>query len=173
MFAEDEEFTRLWTKAQPAVAGFIRAAVGNRAESDDLLQDVAVVLLRKFQTYDRSQAFVGWAIGIARYEILAYHRRCSSDRLFFDNETLGQVAAAYERVSNDLGDMGEALKHCVEGTTGRSRQLLELRYVDELSVNDIARRLRLGLSAVKVALHRLRVALHKCVEERLSRGGPR
>ena len=108
MFDDNEEFTRLWTKAQPVVAGFIRAAAGNRPESDDLLQDVDVVVLRKFRTYDRSQPFVGWAIGIARYQILAYHRRCALDRLVFDSETSQQIAAAYQRVSNELGDMGEA-----------------------------------------------------------------
>ena len=166
----NEELTRLWTQAQPVVAAFLRAALGNRPEADDLLQDVAIALLRKFGTYDRGQPFVAWAIGMARYELLAHRRRRASSRLVFDDESLGLIAAAYQRVSPELGARGEALEHCVERTTGRARQLLELRYVADLGISDVARRLGLAEGAVKVALHRLREALRDCVERRLASG---
>ena len=47
-----EQFTRRWTEAQPIVAGYINAVVPDFQEAEDLLQDVAVILLRKFTEYD-------------------------------------------------------------------------------------------------------------------------
>ncbi len=42
-----EQFTRRWTEAQPIVAGYINAVVPDFQEAEDLLQDVAVILLRQ------------------------------------------------------------------------------------------------------------------------------
>ena len=70
-----EQFTRRWTEAQPIVAGYISAVVPDFQEAEDLLQDVAVILLRKFPEYDAQRPFVAWAIGIAKREVLVARRR--------------------------------------------------------------------------------------------------
>ena len=49
----------------------------------------------------------------------------------------------------------------------RSRELLNLRYVNDLSCSEIAAHKSATTNAVRVALHRLRTALHRCIEERL------
>lgn len=168
----NEELTRLWTRAQPVVAAFVRAALGGGGtEADDLLQDVAIALLRKFHAYDRALPFSAWAIGMARYEVLAHRRRRATDRLVFDEEAISAVAAAYERVGPELGARGEALEQCVARAREQDRKLLELRYVAGFDVTEIALRLGLGDSAVKVSLHRLRQRLRDCIEERLARRG--
>ena len=56
-----------WTLAQPAVSAFVQAMVPDRAERDDVLQEVAMAVLESFGSYDRSRPFVPWAIGIARH----------------------------------------------------------------------------------------------------------
>lgn len=69
---EAEELAALWTSAQPVVAAFIRVLVPRHDDSDELLQETAVVLVRRFQEYDRHRSFVGWAIGIAKMKVLTY-----------------------------------------------------------------------------------------------------
>jgi len=69
-----EQFTRRWTEAQPIVAGYINAVVADFQEAEDLLQNVAVILLRKFPEYDGQRPFVAWAIGIAKREVLMARR---------------------------------------------------------------------------------------------------
>ncbi len=50
MMDSHEHFTRLWTAAQPKVAGSLNARVSDfQEEVEDLLQEVAVVLLRTMQ----------------------------------------------------------------------------------------------------------------------------
>ena len=62
----DERFMRYWTRAQPVVAGYVSSMTPDVHEADDLLQDTAVVLLRKFGEYDPGRSFVAWALGIAK-----------------------------------------------------------------------------------------------------------
>ena len=59
-------FTRLFVAAQPGLHGFLMALVHDAHAADDLLQDLAERLWRKFDQYDPARPFIAWAIGFAR-----------------------------------------------------------------------------------------------------------
>ena len=60
-----QRMTIEWTRAQVSVGRFIRSFVRNRAEADDVLQEVALVIVDRFETWDSNRPFVAWALGIA------------------------------------------------------------------------------------------------------------
>ncbi|MFM8698066.1 MAG: sigma factor, partial [Phycisphaerales bacterium] len=64
-----------WTRAQPAVSAFVHALVHDRAERDDVLQDVAVAVLESQHRYDPARPFLAWALAIARNEVVDSLRR--------------------------------------------------------------------------------------------------
>ena len=70
-------------------------------------------------------------------------------------------------MNEDSSEIAEALGRCLKAVDMRSRELLNLRYVNDLSCAEIATRKSATTNAVRVALHRLRTALHRCIEERL------
>jgi RNA polymerase sigma-70 factor, ECF subfamily len=59
MSQEDPQvcFMRLWTTAQPAVAGYIRSLI-HGTDADDVLQETALALFRRFADYDPARPFV-------------------------------------------------------------------------------------------------------------------
>ena len=69
-----EQLAALWTDAQPMVAGFILSLVRDVHDSDDILQNVATIVVRKRAEYDQDQPFTRWAISIARLEVLKHRR---------------------------------------------------------------------------------------------------
>lgn len=82
MNARIAEMTRLWTIAMPLVSGFILSLVRNYQDRDDILQDTAVAILNSFEKYDKSKPFAGWAIGIARNQILLHFRKTNKRQSF-------------------------------------------------------------------------------------------
>ena len=52
-----------WTRAQPSVGRFIRSFVRDRGEAEDILQQVALVIVDRYDTYDPDRPFLGWALG--------------------------------------------------------------------------------------------------------------
>ena len=76
MLKEQEQlrFMRLWTAAQPAVSGYVRSLVRDRAVADEVLQETSLVLFRRFEEYDEQRPFVAWALGIARFQVLSLNR---------------------------------------------------------------------------------------------------
>jgi len=169
--AEMQRFAVRWTQAQPSVAAFITALVPDFHDAEDLLQRVAVTLVDKYDQYDPAQPFVGWAIGVARVEILRFRQECQRDRLIFDAETIEAVATAYEEINPDLGAINNALNYCMDKLTGRLREVFDLHYLREHAPAEVAEMLDVSLNSVFVSLHRARVSLRDCIQRRLKTTG--
>ena len=65
-----EEIAVLWTNAQPAVAAYVSSIVRKFQDADDILQQVAVAIVKNYDKYDKNRSFVALAIGFAKNEIL-------------------------------------------------------------------------------------------------------
>ena len=66
---KNEQLTVQWAQSQPLIAAFISSLVPDFHDADDILQNVAVVTVRKYEQFDPNRSFVAWAIGIAKNEI--------------------------------------------------------------------------------------------------------
>jgi len=162
-----EHFTRLWTEAQPIVAAYLSALVPDFQEAEDLLQDVAVILLRKFPEYTPDRPFIRWAIGIAKYEVLNARRRHARSRLTYQPDLLDRISEAYEELAPELERRAAALRECLQEIQGRAREILRLRYEQSLKPGAIAEQLSIASLSVRVALTRTRAALRACIDRKL------
>ena len=163
----NERFTFLWTGAQQVVASYIASLLRNGHETDDVLQEVALVLLRKFSEYDERRPFVAWALGVAKLEILAVRRRHARSLVSAQSDLLESVTAAYAELAPELDRRGLLLRDCLRSLEGRAAELIRLRYEESLKPGEIARRLGVAGTAVRMALSRTRAFLRDCVEKRL------
>lgn len=161
----------LWVQSQPAVSAFIRSSVRDGHAADDLLQQVAVITTREFESYDHSRPFTNWAIGIAKMQVLSYFRDQGRDRLHFDDDLLGVIADAHAEMKVKSGPRLDALESCLERVHAKSRQLIEMRYLRNLSLQQISNQSELTVNAVRSALHRIRNALARCITDKLGQGG--
>jgi RNA polymerase sigma-70 factor (ECF subfamily) len=60
---------------QSALYAFVKSRVSNQSDAEDVVQNVNRVLLNKEKDYDPNYPFKGWAIGIAKWQILAYYKK--------------------------------------------------------------------------------------------------
>src|SRR5690349_21755410 len=96
--ANIESTARAWALAQPLVAAFITSAVRNYADSQDVLQEVAVAVLGDGGATTHpptGSAFNAWALGIARHKIADHFRRKRRHPVMMDEALLDSVAAAF------------------------------------------------------------------------------
>jgi RNA polymerase sigma-70 factor (ECF subfamily) len=169
----NEEFMRHWTKTQPVIAGYIASIVSDIHEQEDVLQNVAVVLIGKFSEYDSRHSFVGWALGIAKREVLSRRRKHARDFLSYRPELVEAITEECEALSSELEQREKLLRECMGAVQGRSSQILKLRYESSLKTEQIASKLGLDGGAVRTALSRIREALQNCVSQRLRLAGSR
>lgn len=162
-----EQCAALWTAAQPTIAAFVRTLMPDFQQAEEVLQRVAIVMVRKFEEYDPARPFAAWAIGFAKNEVLYYRRQQANDKHLFDDELVERIAVTYEKLVEEVDPIREALGLCVEHLQGKSRRVIELRYARGHTSDEIARRMKLTPGAVRVLLHRVRQALRQCIERRV------
>jgi RNA polymerase sigma-70 factor, ECF subfamily len=161
-----EQFAALWTAAQPTISAFIRTLIPQYQQADEVLQRVAVTLVRKFDQYDPTRPFGAWAVGVAKYEVLYYRRERATDRHLFGDGLIEQIASRYELFVEEVDPIREALRRCIDELKGRSKRVIELRYRRGLRSNAIAEEMTLSSGAVRMLLCRVRESLRHCIERR-------
>ena len=164
MDEKTRQAARLWTLAQPAVSAFVTSVVRDFRDRDDVLQDVAVAVIESFGNYDPQRPFVAWAIGVARNQVGLYLRRRRRDRLVFDEATVECLASAFAEVGTQQDNQLDFLRECLKSLQGRTRQLCELRYQDDLKPAAIAEMIGMSANNVAKALQRVRDQLRECIK---------
>lgn len=167
-----KQLPALWAAAQPAVDNFIYSQILDFHQAQDILQHVAVIAFAKFGEYDASRPFIAWVIGIARNEVLKSRRQHARERHVFDSQLVEQIADAHVDLRDEFDPMREALRDCVRKVDDRGRQLLQLRYDQQLKPAQIGKRLDISTTSVLVSLHRVRAAIKRCIERRLAGDNP-
>jgi RNA polymerase sigma-70 factor, ECF subfamily len=169
--SDHERFTQVWTQAQPIVSSYINSVVPDFHEAQDVLQKVSIILLRKFSEYDSARPFVSWAIGIARFEILATRRSHARSFLTFRPEIVETISQAYAEMAPELDERTHALRDCIKQIQGHASEVLKLRYEKALSPKAIADIAGMTAGAVRVMLLRIRSSLKKCIDQKIAAQG--
>jgi RNA polymerase sigma-70 factor (ECF subfamily) len=164
---EQERFMRLWTESQQAVVNYIHATVRDPAAAKDLVQETALVLFRRFSEYDGQRPFLAWALGVAQFQVRGFHRDAARSLVCFDTELFDRFTELWAETAAAASERSSALEVCLERLPARPRQMLRLRYFEELNSEEIARRLGSKSAAVRVTLQRIREQLRACVEQQL------
>lgn len=164
---QQEQFTRLWTQAQSTVACFVHTSIRDRGQAEDVLQETAMTLLRKFADYDSSKAFLPWAMGVAKFAILGSRRDSARSCLVFDEALLERISNTFLEIAPALREEEAFLDLCLTKLAPVSRRMVRLRYYDLLDSREIARVLGKSEVAIRVGLLRIREQLRKCIESQL------
>ncbi|MEP4680246.1 MAG: sigma-70 family RNA polymerase sigma factor, partial [Rhodopirellula bahusiensis] len=126
--------------------------------------ETALAVLNSFDSYDSSQAFQGWAIGIARNQIGLYLRRRRRDRLVFSEETIANLQTVFDESSPP--DELDHLPTCIDQLAGRARKICDLRYQKGLKPAAISEQIGMTANSVAKALQRIREQLRECIEDK-------
>jgi RNA polymerase sigma-70 factor (ECF subfamily) len=162
------EFVQLLTKSQIGLLRYITVLVGNPDEASNILQETNLLLWEKIAEFELGTNFEAWATKIAYWQVKAYVRDRSRDRLVFSEDIISQLA---ERLgtAHDMDTTITALRTCLKSLRSADHDLLRLRYDVGFSIQRISAHLGKSPSAIKGALLRARRVLRICIETRLLR----
>jgi RNA polymerase sigma-70 factor (ECF subfamily) len=164
-------FAALVAEHQAVLRTFVRMLGVQPMWVDDVAQEVFLIAYRRFQDFDPSQGeFLAWLRGIAR-KVVANDRRREGARARRVNIDLAQL------LTGDLGehaeevpvhgDLHEVLRSCLEHLPAHSRQLMRMRYEEDLDAERMGASLGRDGNAVRQALFRVREVLRRCMSTKL------
>jgi len=159
---------RAYSELLHETARFLRSFLLKRlrleSEVDDLLQEILLSIHKSRHTYDGRRPYKPWAYAIAKFRLHDYLRRHYADRL--------RLAVELSEVENDLRDdvtesplnyesiSGEILKLPEKQAT-----ILRMMHQEGYTAGEVAEKIGMTESAVKVAAHRAYKVLRTKLEE--------
>ena len=151
---------------------YIKYLGAQHAVAEDIAQETFVAAFKSkdpppMQEVSRCRA---WLRGIARNLFLTRCRKDRANPVIANDEILATAEARWNgmtrepaRIDNSLA----ALDECLESLPDRSRQILRMRYEQNLPRQEMAKALSMQTEGVKTALRRLREVLAECITSRL------
>ena len=165
---QHDHFLRLFMEHEESLRVFVRSLLFSRDEEREVMQEVAVVLWRKFDAGMESQAFCRWAFGVARMGVLAFRRDRARDRHTFGDEVFELLGQTVMEQSDALEAERRALVTCLQKLPEKQRQLVQAAYAPGVKMDALAVRMgRTSMSLYKT-LHRIRLALMDCTRRVLA-----
>ena len=166
---DHDHFLPHFLAVQSDLRAFIGAAVRDAATREDVFQEVAMILWKKFELYDPARPFGAWARGIATRKILEDRRTQSKLPECCTAETLEALSHGFvaDEAESPWQDRERALNYCLEHLPERSARFIRDRYNHSQPVETIATEAGLSVDALYQTLSRLRRQLRDCVHRRL------
>ena len=166
-----EEFVFLLARHERFLGAYVMTMVPHPQDADDILQEAKVVMWRHFAKFETGTNFGAWARKIAFHQVLAHRKRRQRDRLDFSEDFLRAVADEAEQGADRLEYREHLLHECLAKLSADHRDVVQLRYHEELSLEDMAARLGRTVGALYRLLSRVRQNLHECVTRSLNQPG--
>jgi RNA polymerase sigma-70 factor (ECF subfamily) len=162
---------RTFLAARTLVQAHIRSLVRDASLAEDVFQDVWLRFEKTTRHGEVIANVPAWCRATARFVALESWRKQAREQPMADPELLeliDQSHAEQEAHSDHWHEHSQALNQCINALPPRSRDLISLRYRQNMPVADIAAQLGQSSGSLKTALCRLRLALADCVRKRLS-----
>jgi RNA polymerase sigma-70 factor (ECF subfamily) len=176
-------FARLYERTSGHLFAVLLRVQRDRAQAEDLLQEVYVSVWRAAAGFDAARAQpLTWLTSIARNRAIDSLRRQQTQPQLLsstrddddDDDSPDAVARAADEAPGPLELLDRAsdarqLTQCMNGLSATQRQSLALAFYDGLSHAEVADHLRQPLGTVKSWLRRALQSLRQCLDQASSR----
>lgn len=142
---------------------FLARRLSFENEVDDLIQEILLSIHKARHTYDGNRPYKPWAYAIAKFRLTDFLRAHYSDQLRhaidFDEleeslpENVTESEFSYESISGEVNKLPE-----------KQAEILRLMHQEGHTAREVADKLGMNESAVKVAAHRAYKVLRKKLE---------
>lgn len=163
----------LFARHHVRVYRFVLRFVRNEALAEDLISEVFLDVWRQAGKFEGRSAVSTWLLSIARFKALSALRRRQDEEL--DDET----AAAIEDHADDpevalaKKDKGALLRECLSALSAEHREVVDLVYYHEKSVEEVAAIVGIPEATVKTRMFYARKKLSELLKSRgIDRGWP-
>ena len=150
--------------------GYAWLVVADPDVAEDVFQEVSVAAIRKADEINDEDHLVGWLYQAIRLQGLKARRDRSRRAQLLSSDVLEVLAESRDEQA-DESTKQVALRECVNRLQGVTRDILELRYGQNLKPAAIAQSTGKNIQTIYKTITRAHSALRDCVNDRLSKDG--
>lgn len=156
-----EAFAEIYRRYQPKIYRYIAFRVSNTAVAEDLTSEVFVRLVERIDDFTyRGRPLLAWLYTIARNLLTDHYRSQGRGQMFpLDNDLVAETPDPVQRAHYAL--QSDQLAEALEELTEDQRQVLLLKFFEDMDNRTVAEILGKTIGAVKSLQHRGLAALSR------------
>ncbi len=159
-----DAFDQLARRFERPIYGFLYRLLQSPEDAEDLAQETFLNLYRNLGKFDSHRKFKPWAFQIASNLAISHQRKKKAPTVSLEEtstRSLVQQTADSPQQLAEKREFHQRLKDAIAELPPDAQGIFQLRYNEELSIDEIATVMNKGPSAIKVALHRTRNRLRE------------
>jgi len=163
----------LFARHHVRVYRFVLRLVRNDATAEDLISDVFLDIWRQAGKFEGRSQVSTWMLSIARFKALSVLRKRPEEEL--DEETAERIEDQSDDPETALAkkDKGALLRQCLTALSAEHREIIDLVYYHEKSVEEVAGIVGIPEATVKTRMFYARKKLSELLKEQgIDRGWP-
>lgn len=159
-------FPQLVARYERRLLYYIHRLLGNEVDREDVLQEVWIRVFLKINTLRAPDAFRVWVYKIAHDVAMSQLRqRKRHETASWNEEVADDVAEKCDWNELELLDRVELVHEALGQLSLPYREVLTLRFLENLELSDIAQVVGCGVGTVKSRLHYAKAAIRQLLEE--------
>jgi len=164
-------FEVLFARYRERVYAIAFRIAGNQADALDIVQESFALLFRKLWSFRGNSLFSTWLFRMVVNCSIDHRRRHKGKRaptLLSDQANAHEIVdeAPGPRESASVHEMGDQVQEAISQLSPKLRVILALRYLEQMSYEELAATLELSMGTVKSRLARAHLALEHVVRTR-------
>ncbi len=163
----------LYARRHVQVYRFVLRLVRNEAVAEDLISDVFLDVWRQAGRFQGRSAVTTWLLGIARFKALSALRKRPEAPL--EDDAVDAIEDEADDPSTVLQkkDKGEVLRRCLMALSPEHREIIDLVYYHEKSVEEVGEIVGIPEGTVKTRMFHARKKLGELLKSQgVDRGWP-
>lgn len=156
----------LFARHNVRVFRFLTRIVGNDATAEDLVNEVFLEVWRNAGRFEARSQVSTWILAIARFKALASMRRRQHDELDEEASELIEDTADDPEVSVHKSERSAMLQQCLKQLSIAHRQVVDLIYYHDQSIDEVAEIIGVPASTVKTRMFYARKRIAEMMAER-------
>lgn len=167
----ESQFLRQLAAAYNDIYASSLAIVGNGNDADDVIQEVCVVLWKRYDDFEQGTNFTKWACSVAFNVAKNFVRQRRRQRGYgLSDHALARVVQIQNAGSELLEMQRDVLQGCIEKLPVEDKEFLFDCYRHSSTLAQFARSMGMSLNTVYSKVKRLRRRLLECVRRTIRRG---
>ena len=162
--AAQQRFLSLFLRSERDIFRYVAALVPNMADAEDIVQQTALALWEKFDSYDSNQPFTPWACRFALNKTKQWIERRQRWQALLEGGLVEELAQRREELRPELELRLKHVEGCLNKLPEEQRSLLEGYYFRRDTIEKLAAGSSRTMAATYKTLQRVRQVLQSCIE---------
>ena len=169
MSASNEEISRVLVRYRAYLTAYIWSIVHDEHLVEDVLQDAISIALKRADEIRDKGVLVAWMRSTCRNLSLAALRKKDKRMILLSDFAIDRLESAWGEIEvQSDSDRINALRSCLSSLNPSAKELLRLKYSENLNSDEIARHREIKKESVYIAMSRIIAKLRECVNRHLS-----